>query len=301
MLKFYSIALLVLLLSVLSSCRKDPPPDPPPGKSYEVITTGTLFNPTTQAYEPHYWVNEKLFSLAMGGAQEAFPYGMVKTGTDLYITGTYTGLHPQYGYPVILPCYWKNGQKYDLPANGLDFDERCSAIDIKWLNGALYLLGDADLKPVIWKIKQGAVSLIPVPLTPGTVDARRGANLEVYNNQLYFAGNEKKEKDGKMIFSSGYWTVDAADKIGFSVLEDNLAYALCFGLSVSSKGLYITGEYATAPGIEKPVIWTLQGHLPVADQLNPSTQLLNESVIDAHGTIYLNILDIQPYQPLIWK
>jgi hypothetical protein len=300
--KPFSLELILLSITFVAGCCKEhQQQEPPPPPVYQAVTTGALYNVSAGIYEPYYWINEKKFPLAMGNSSQAFAYGLAKKDNDLYFAGTFSAPHPRDGHPVILPCYWKNGTKYDLPVNEINFTERCTANDLKWFNGALYLLGDADLQPIVWKIKNGVVSMIHLPVDPAACSVSKGSNLEVYDNKLYFAGNEKKKKNGQVLFDAGYWTIDAMDKIVFTILEDDLAYALCFGMAVSSKGLYITGEYATAPGAEKPVIWTKQGHLAAAGQLNAGTQRLNESVVDAHGTIYLNILDIQPYQPHVWK
>lgn len=295
-------AMAVLLLG--ASCKKDTghQAPPPPGKNYQVVTTGTVFSKLAGTYEGSYWINEKRYPLDMGGSIQIFPYGFEKQGNDFYFTGGYAGTHG--GGQVLLPCYWKNNVKINLPIDQLVFSERCGSRDIRWFNDALYILGDADLQPVIWKIKGTQITVIrPQGLATQSIGLMPGGNLEVYNNTLYMAGAEKSAAyDGNTVFSAGYWTIDNNDDVVFHVVEDDLSYALCFGMAVNAKGLYIVGEYhATDPNSAKPVIWTPGGHLNVIDQMNASKQRLNEVIVDDDGILYVNVLDIQTKVPTVWK
>lgn len=284
------------------SCRKDSGHTPPDEKKYQLVTTGTLYDSVTRKYEPFYWIDEQRFPMGLHGSAQGFPYGIEKSASDLYAAGGYQGFHPESGELILMPCYWKNGEKIDLPVGGLSFSERCGAADLKWFNGALYIIGDADFMPVIWKVKDELnIEVIRIPIDKDVTDVRKGSNLEKYNNKLYFAGSQKKEKEGRQIFNAGYWEIGADDNSSFHVFEDNLGYALCFGITVSSKGIFIVGEYDAAGNSPKPVIWSKQGHLPVSNQLNANHQRLNESVIDDSGNLYVNVMDIQQHQPLLWK
>ncbi len=294
----------ILLVAIAGiSCRKDSGQIPPPvEKKYQLVTTGTLFDPVTHKYEPFCWIDEERFPLELSGSAQGFPYGIEKRGSDLYVAGGYQAQHPVSGALVLMPCYWKNGEKIDLPVEGLSFYERCGAVDLKWFNGAIYIIGDADFKPLIWKIRPGlSPEIIPITYDNTVLDVRKGSNLELFNERLYVAGSLKREEDGLPVFTAGYWEIGTDDKSKFHIIEDGLAYALCFGITVSSNGLFIVGEYGTSPNTAKPVIWTAAGHLPVSARLNASYQRLNESVIDPAGNLYVNVLDIEQYQPLVWK
>lgn len=285
------------------SCRKESGHVPPPEeKKYQLITTGTLYNSVTLKYEPFYWIDEQRFPMELHGSVQGFPYGIEKVVSDVYVAGGYQGFHPESGELIMMPCYWKNGEKIDLPVRGLSFSQRCGTADLKWFNDALYIIGDADFIPVIWKVTEGKdPEIVGIPIDKEILAVKKGSNLEKYNNKLYFAGAMKREEEGRQVFSAGYWEIGADDKAAFHVVEDNLGYALCFSISVSSKGIFMAGEYDAVGNNPKPVIWSQQGHLPISNRLNASSQRLSESVIDDSGNLYVNVLDIQQYQPLLWK
>lgn len=293
------------LMLLLSACRKqeDQQAPPPPGdKEYDVITTATLYNAGTRSYEAACWLNGTRNILDAAGADQAFPYGMEKVGSDLYISGGFAYSDPSAGNDVLMPCYWKNGQKTNLPVDGLEVDERCAAGDVTWFNNALYFTGDADLAPVIWKLRDGKASIIPVPMGDGVVAARKTSNAQLYNHKLYIGGNQKKIINGQPVFNAGYWTVDQDDQISFHVVEDNLSYALCFSIAVTAKGVFLPGEYSVTSTLNaRPVIWTSAGHLPISAQFNPAYHRLHTCAPDDQGNVYMNVLDIQTYQPVIWK
>lgn len=293
----------ICVLISFSACKKqkDQPP-PPANKEYKVITTATLYNPANGHYEAACWINETRVILDAGNADQCFPYGIEKKGEDIYISGGFAYSDPSTGSSLLMPCYWKNGQKINLPVDGLSISERCGASDLKWFNNALYIIGDADLAPVIWKVKDGHVTIIPVPWGNNTLDVRKTGNLQVYNNQLYIGGNQKRLHNGETVFTAGYWSVDQNDNVSFHIIEDNLSYALCFYLSVSDKGVFIAGEYSsTAISEARPVVWTSSGHLPVSNSFNPAYHRLHTCVVDEKGNIYLNVRDLQLYQPVLWK
>jgi hypothetical protein len=288
-----------------SACRKQKDqqaPPPPDEKEYDIITTATLYDAGTRRYQAAWFLNGKRNILEAANEEHTFAYGIEKAGSDLYISGGFAYTDPSAGSDVLMPCYWKNGQKINLPVDGLDIDERCAAGDVKWFNNALYFIGDADLAPVIWKLKDGKASIIPVPFGDDVVDIRKASNAQVYNNQLYIGGNQEKIINGQPVFNAGYWTVGHDDKISFHVMEDNLPYALCFSISVTASGIFLAGEYSSTTNLNtKPVIWTSSGHLPVSAQFNPVYHRLHTCAPDGNGNLYMNVLDIQTYQPVIWK
>ncbi|HEX2848185.1 MAG TPA: hypothetical protein VHN59_16695 [Chitinophagaceae bacterium] len=293
-----------LAIMLLASCRKQNGQSlpPPPDKKYEIVITATLFNPSNHRYEATCWINGAKSILDAGTANQAFSYGIEKKGTDVYISGGFAYSDPSEGNELLMPCYWINGQKVDLPVDDLDINERCSASDLKWFNNSLYITGDADLLPVIWKVKDGVTTIIRLPTGDDVLDLRKTGNLQVYNNQLYIGGNQKKIRNGETVFTAGYWTIDQNDRVSFNILEDNLSYALCFNIAVSAKGIFIAGEYASANNsTPRPVVWTGSGHLPVSATFNPSYHRLHTCAVDEKGDLYLNVFDIQLYQPVIWK
>lgn len=291
------------LVAINFGCRKEQASTPPPVELvHDVITTGGLYNETKQTYNAYYWKNSERFELKAEDTRQAFAYGLDKTGQDMYIAGGYQGLHPVTGASILLPCYWKNGNKINLPVQDLHVEQRCGASDVRWLNNALYVSGDVDMRPVVWKIQGGQTKLIEFPVNDSVIDVRRGSNLQVYNGKVYMAGNQKIERQGSIVFNAGYWVITEDDKPEFHVVENNLAYALCFALSVSKHGIFVTGEYSLADvANSKPAVWTSEGRLPVADQLHPSYNRLRGLATDDKGNVYMILHDIQLYQPVLWK
>lgn len=291
----------LLTATIFISCKKDiSKTPPPPEKKYQVITTGYLIDLSPIDYIPCYWVGEKIHMLEKDDALQANGYGLEKIGNDIYIAGNYS---PD-GH-AIRPCYWKNGEMIKLPTRDLVIEDRCSVRDVRYFNDALYFLGDVDLAPYIWIIKNDEISIIKVKGSNNSDNGLiSGTNLEIYNNAIYFAGNEAfKKEDGSIVYQSGYFTFDVDDGQAFHVLEDNMGYALCGGLSVSSKGIFINGQAASSPARtdEIPVMWTSNGRMPQITQLNRNRQRVGEVVTDASGNVFTVITDIQTYQPVLWK
>jgi len=282
------------------SCKKDHDGEvlPPPGPQYEVITTASLYIAANGYYEPVYWLNDKKHILETGGADQAFAYGSEKNGSDLYIAGSYA--NTKGADDRLFACFWKNGKKINL-TDGLDIQQRSSASDVKWYNNSLYICGEADLEPVLWKIKDGSLEYITRFGVAGDVVANRKAgNMQVYNGKLYIGGCQKKIVNGNTVYTIGYWVVDENDHPTFIVLHDNLRYALGFSISITANGVFIMGEGGT-PQNPVPTVWTKTGQHPVNTAFNASHHRLHTGVTDSKGNLLLNVLDINQHQPVIWK
>lgn len=296
------ITALLIPVILLSACRENNPPPPPPPTSYDVITTGVLIDINTPSIKPGYWVGKEWHALQADNTQQAFPYGLTRHAQSLIIAGGYEGEHPQTGNNILLPCIWRNGLMIKLPVSELSVTDRCSASDVVWYNDALYVLGDADLEPVIWKIDGEQYSIIPLPKNQHVTGRRKGSNLIIWNDRLCFAGNEQKQTGDGLTYSAGYWSVGHDDHPSFTTIQDNLGYALCFAIAARQDKLVITGEYGETGQNILPALWTGTGLHLLSQQLQPNTQRTNEVMIDAKENIWLNILDIQPqYKPLLWK
>lgn len=291
-----------LPLLLLTACRDNNPPPPPATPDYDVISTGVLTDLAELSYKPGYWIGKDWHPLEAHNIRQAFPYGLTRQGQSLIIAGAYEGPHPQTGDNMLLPCIWRNGHLIKLPVNELSFDNRCSASDVVWHNNALYILGEADLEPVIWKAEGEQYRIIPLPKSQDITGRRRGSNLIIWNNRVCFAGNEQRQSNNKLTHSAGYWSLAQDDQPVFTTIQDNLDYALCFAIAAQQDKLMITGEYGEAGEDIRPALWTGAGLHSLSHQLQASTQRANEVIIDEKENIWLNILDIQPqHKPLIWK
>lgn len=290
-------------LFLLGSCKKDDHQSPPPPQSsYDVIVTSSLLNPANQFYEAACFTNGQRTILDAGGAQQSFAYGIDKRGNDLYIAGGFAKGNSGVGEDVLKPCYWKNGIKTDLVMISLDRSARCSASDIKWFNGTLFVLGDADLKPVLWREENGHPSITQFGFDKEVDGVRKTSNMQLYKDVLYIGGNQRKQVNGRTAFNAGYWTVDKEDHMEFHIVEEDLEYALCFSISVSDNGIFLIGEAGTHAQ-PAPAIWSAQakGRLPVSGSFHTTFHRLHSSAADSKGNLYLNNLDIQSRQPTIWK
>lgn len=290
----------ILTATILIGCQKDDaPPPPPPLETHQLVTTGYLIG-NNNLNTPCYWIGSEKHELDQDDALEAYPYGFDKIGNDIYIAGGYS---PD-GFSV-KPCYWKNGDMIKLPTVLSMPVDRTSVRDVRWFNDAIYFLGDVDLAPYIWKIKNSIVTITPLKGNenqPGGL--RSGGNMEVHNGILYIAGNEAYVRaDGTTEFMTGFFTVDQADHQQFHVMEDDLGYALSGAIAVSDKGLYINGQAASNPARvdEASVMWTNNGRMPQVNLLNRGRQRVGQVVIDAAGDVYTTIYDIQDYKPVFWK
>jgi hypothetical protein len=296
------ILAILALSALLFSCKKDGDDivagTLPDEKKYDVITTAALYNTADGSYEATYWFNEKRNTLETGGADQTTAYGIEKHSTDIYIAGAYA--NTKSADDRLLPCYWKNGKKINL-TDGLDIEVRSGASDLKWFNNALYISGDADLEPVLWKVTNGALEYVTRFGTAGNiVGLRKTGNIQIFNGKLCIGGSRKKTVNGNTVYDVGYWTVDANDQYDYIILQDNLSYALGFSISVSEKEIYIIGEGGTRQH-PVPMIWTKTGQHPVSTAFNANNQRLHTGVSDSKGNLFLNVLDIQLYQPVIWK
>jgi hypothetical protein len=303
----YCIVAVALLIIV--GCHKEnggentPPPAP---KKLQVITTGSIHTVGTTITLPVYWIDSVKFPLEAGETNFAIAAGVTKKGNDIYIAGEYMGSNHPGGDPM-LPCYWINGKKIDLPVTGSNFSGHCAAADLAWFNDTLFILGDANSEAVLWKVKGNFVSVSTLPgKKAGEVTFVKGINLQVYNDQLYFASNHfiKTDADHFMV-EAGYFTIDKTGNQVYHVLETGLGDAACYDLSVSSKGLFVVGqlfELGHLPNvIPTEVVWTLQGKMHVFDQLNKNSQRLNEIAVGANGKVYANVFDYDTEKPTVWK
>lgn len=290
------------ILALQTGCKKNDEIKLPPlsGRQFDVIITASLFNPANSHYEGAYFLNGSRQLLPSGGSNQTFPYGIDKANNNLYIAGAFTGKRNAQSDEMLLPCYWKNGQKIDLSLVSLNFETRCAASDIKWFNGQLFILGDADMKPVLWREENSSASITHFGFDQNVLWAMKTSNMQVYNNKLYIGGNQQKKVNGQTFFNVGYWTVDQYDKMEYHVIEDNLPYALCFSITVSDKGIFLAGE-VESNGQPVPVVFTDKGRLPVSNSFNPAIHRLHSIASDSKGNTYLNVLDIGEYKPAIWK
>ena len=285
------------------SCKKDVEVTPPPAqKKYSIITTGILYNTAANTYNAYYWKNEERIALPSGNSTQAFSYGIDKRERDLFIAGSYAGKHPESGNDVLMPCYWINGVKKNLPVNDLVFYKRAAASDVKWFNGAWYVSGDYDLIPILWKISGNEVEIIHLPVIDTTVvSCRKTSNIEIYNDRLYIGGSRQKAVNDKYLFDIGFWTINNTGKTDFYIVEDNLLHALPYFILPTQVGIYISGEYSKEPGNSKPVIWTPNGKMAYIDQLNPTYNRVRSIAMNNKNELFAVLHNIQTYQPLLNK
>jgi hypothetical protein len=299
-----------LLIVVLAmSCSKKggvTEPTPVPGATYQYMNTGTILHDVTRVYAPGYWLDEKRYELPFADAIHGFAYGIEQVNQDLYIAGAFTP-KPGVSDKDLLPCYWKNGVKYNLPTAGLPDFMTCSAKDLRMLMGVLYIIGNIDYNPVLWKVDQtGAASLVPIPDDASTVPggSRSGSNLVVGNNKLYFCGDQVALPGAHYESSIGYWELEPGKAVQWHPLKYGMAYATAFSMTIRNNQVYIAGEYsmdfsgATPAGM---ALWKGGELVNLAPISNPAAIRMNEVHTDQQGNLYANVYDFETHRPLAYK
>ncbi|WP_020600295.1 hypothetical protein [Spirosoma panaciterrae] len=303
MLKLLHLAAIAGWLLSLFSCRPSDTVSPVDGKdSVMIYTTGSTLDPKTRQYAAVYWEQGKIRRLESGSALETGCYGLQKEGHDLYIAGYYVDDADE----RMKPCYWKNGRKIDLPIPPKADYARAGARDIHFFQGIGYILGDIDLRPVLWKLN--ANSSPQLLLLNGGTNAIRGeelstGNLMSYQDQLYIGGIQTLPLNGRSVSRPIYWTVDKNDSIRVREVDSAPVKSLVFAILPSKQGVFSVGEVndqfdRSAP---VPTIWKNNNRFQLSQSVNPASQRLHELAMDSQGQLYLNILDYQRFLPIIWR
>lgn len=288
---------------ILSGCQTTDRIQPEAKKDSVVLyTTGQLLDPKTRQYRAVYWEQAKIHHLELGIARETGCYGLLKQGHNLYITGYYVDPDDERSKP----CYWLNGRKIDLPVPVDQVYDRAAVRDVQWFQNALYLLGDIDLRPVLWKIQPGFSPKLIV--LKGFSNAVAGGelgtgNLALHKNQLFIGGIQVLNVDGQIVSHPGYWTVDQHDTVQFEEIDSKPVRSLAFSILPTDQGIFIAGERndtrdRSAP---QPTLWKNGNRFQFSQAVNPASQRLHEMAIDSRGQLYLNILDYHRFLPIIWQ
>ncbi|MFC5412363.1 hypothetical protein ACFPMF_23765 [Larkinella bovis] len=297
-----AVWLLVLSLPGCQTAERISPDPVSQSDSVVLYTTGQSLDTPARRYVAVYWENQRLHRLEMGTARETGCYGLQKQGNDLYIAGYFVDPDDD----RTKPCYWQNGRKIDLPLPGdLAFD-KAGARDLVFFQGALYLLGDIDFQPVLWKIQPGsAPKRIVLKGSPQAVAGGElsTGNLAVYNNQLFVGGVQVLETDGQPVVHPGYWTVDPNDIVRFEETDNQPVKSLSFFILPSEQGVFIAGERndlrdRSAP---TPTIWKNKTRFSLHQPVDPASQRLHEMALDSRGNLHLNILDYRRQLPVVWQ
>ncbi len=280
-------------------CRKDQSAHTgPPPENLELINTGYIWQGSGQRYVPVYWQREKLHELPVPEKTSAYAYGIAQTGSALLIAGMYEsddGLR-------LMPCYWKNGVKINLPFEKFEPFEKCTAKDLVSLNGNLYISGTVDMRPALWIVNNtGAVSQLYIDNTAGV---RSASNIQVHNNQLYIAGDKSRKQGDQFLSEVGFWRIDASGSASWNLVENNLKYATAFHLMISSGKIFISGErnIRNNQSIDSYMcLWGEQGKIDLHPIDIPEAYRLNEIVVTDNNDLLLNAYDFKTHRPLIFR
>lgn len=294
----------LLLTGCQTADRVDPDPVDPliTNDSVVLYNTGQLLDQPARRYVAVYWEQDKLHRLDLGSARETGCYGLQKQGNDLYIAGYY--VDPVDERPK--PCYWKNGRKIDLPIPDPLVYDRAGVRDLQLFNGALYLLGDIDLQPVLWKIQGSSTArLIFLKGLPHAIEGGElsSGNVAIHNNQLFIGGVQVVQEAGQRVVHPGYWTVDQRDSVRFEEIDDRPVKSLVFSILPSDQGVFTAGERndVSDRSAPTPTIWKNKNRFQLSRPIDPAAQRLHELVADSKGNLHLTILDYHRFLPTSWR
>jgi hypothetical protein len=287
----------------MAGCQTTERVSPIPEKDSVVLyTTGQLLDLQAHHYVAAYWEQAKLHRLELGSALETGCYGLQKQGSDLYIAGYFVDSADE----RVKPCYWRNGHKMDLPIPATLTFDKAGVRDLRFFQGVLYLLGDIDLQPVLWKIQTGSSpELIFLKGLPHAVEGGElsTGNLAVHQDHLYIGGVQTLEKEGQAVVHPGFWTVDKRDTVRFEEIDSRPVKSLSFYILPTEWGIFIAGELNDARdrSAPTPTIWKNGSRFQLSRSINPASQRLHEMETDSKGQLYLTILDYQRFLPITWR
>jgi hypothetical protein len=292
---FIGLGILMLL-----SCKKDKggTNDQQPDQAvYKLINTGYVINTQQQQRQPYYWINEKAYALPLPAtALHGNASGIESRNGTTYIAG---GYEPNSGPYATLPCYWKANQFFELPTNTISSFLNCFAVDILYWNSNVYILGMVDLSPILWVISPNGN--IETHIINPDVFCRTASNLQLYNNELYIGGVQKREDDNQVSYEVGFWIFNTSTKnIRWSQVEQRTEEATVFSIAVSQKGTFMAGEAAAKGEPVYPALWKNGSRLPLLG-INKNAIRLNEIHMNDAGELVANIFSIETNAPLVWN
>jgi len=273
------------MVLVFGSCQKhDSVPAPSSASDTTVYISGTVVRPSDGAGVPCYWKNGQRVDLdvpanAFGGA-----LGIVKKGTELYVTGTInlngiikgvTWKNGVMDYPMALngqfctsatgivlsgndlymsgtagntPCYWKNG--VPVEAEVLEAGKPCFVNAIAVSGTDVYMTGfsrkGTSNIAVVWK--NGRIRELPAPLI-GT--SQYGVSVAVSGTDVYVAGNATDQ-------TNSYWqpVLWKNDQQGQPIPVHLAADTRIEGrMEVVEGAIYSTGYYRMNGGMDIGAYW----------------------------------------------
>lgn len=291
--------LAVLTFTFNSSCRKQNDVVlQPSDTALQLIHTGYYWSPASQRYTACYWLDEKLFPLPEPGGRSAYAYGLNQSGRDLYIAGSYEANDAD----RLLPTYWQNGRKMELPYSAFEPFEKCTAKDILVWNGKVFISGSVDLRPVLWIVQNnGSVTQLFIDDKEGV---RSSSNFYLHNNKLFLGGDKAHTQGNNYQFEVGYWTIDANGSATWFPVENNLRYATAFSIAISSGKIFIAGErnVLNDRSLDSYMnLWNEGGKVELQPIDEIAAYRLNEiSPID-NNQMLLNAYDFKTHRPLVFK
>ncbi len=293
------IVLAFTIATLLNGCRKNEDGAlPPPVRDPVLITSGYYYDAAGQYYKPVYWKYDKIVALPVPEQLSSYAYGIAQQGTDLIITGAYESEDGERLYP----CYWRNGVKVNLPSVELEAFEKIVAKDVLDWNGTLYILGAADLAPVVWIIKNNLV--VQTILVDTAFGVRSASNLHLYNNAIYIGGDKAVQQDGRTSFSVGYWKLASTGNATWHEVESDLKWATAFYLTTSSGKLFITGDRNVVNDNSLDsymALWTKSGQLNLGPVDIPAAYRLSGVHAIGEGQLLLNAYDFNTHRPLVFR
>lgn len=176
--KTYHLIFSILLLSIVSACKKDETPI----AAADIYALGTT---NTMSPSQIYYYKNGVKTLVTDGTTSCGARDIFIDNNDVYIAGS-VYVYPDTGSSYYQTCYWKNGVKTDL-VYPTYYYEYAEATSIQIVNGDVYVLGavaenfSSNRQLVFWK--NGAINY----LSYSDVSSF-SRSFSVYNNDFYAAG-----------------------------------------------------------------------------------------------------------------
>ncbi len=244
----------------------------------DILYAAGTYVTTEQGYEPYYkpcyWKNDKMFILDIPDNHDASVNGISVVGDDVYVFGSY--LDRESGSDV--GCYWKNGERIDVSATGVDgFGNICLYDSEK---GCFSVNG----KAVYLEIADGYSRLSVT-------------NAAVCGNDVYAIGNCHAD-DSSLEDMWCYWKNGKFHELGLPF--DDGSWCIPWNIAVDGNDVYVIGEYFQ--GVDGYVCYWKNGEVVLMPELGKGTTWANMYVLS--GNIYIcgsRIVDNSYYKLFVWN
>jgi hypothetical protein len=200
---------------------------------------------------PVYWKNGVIHELSKISAERpGYAEDIFINNDDIYVSGeTFTGTQGAPGAGVA--CYWKNGQRVDLPKSVEGQGQDAIATGIAVDGGSIYVAGAVGNQyrvgiPVYWK--DGVLTTLPVPTEFG---GGLALGMHVSGSDIYYYGFVVVVGEEQRTQVPAYWKNGTL--VQLSLPED--FQGLLYDLKTADGIVYTGGLLYDSSEKQKPAYW----------------------------------------------